>query len=105
MTRKHGRAMRLTWLSKDGHEGVLGLEAGVMVIGLASSTSTTGHSLTEVGLPVGLGMSIPIANRLSPTEASINLHGWVEFPISRDDHTPAFIFGPSISIGNIGANL
>jgi hypothetical protein len=105
-----GVISRLTWLSKDGHEGVLGLEAGVMVIGLASSTSTTGHSttghsLTEVGVPVGLGMSIPIANRLSPTEASINLHGWVEFPISREDHTPAFIFGPSISIGNIGANL
>jgi hypothetical protein len=100
-----GVISRLTWLSKDGHEGLLGLEAGVMVIGLASSTSTTGHSLTEVGVPVGLGLSIPIANRLSATEASINLHGWVEFPITRDDHTPAFIFGPSISIGNIGANL
>jgi hypothetical protein len=74
-------------------------------VGLASSTSTTGRSLTEVGVPVGLGLSIPIANRLSLTEASINLHGWVEFPISRQDHTPAFIFGPSISIGNIGANL
>jgi hypothetical protein len=100
-----GVISRLTWLSKDGHEGLLGLEAGVMVIGLASSTSTTGRSLTEVGIPVGLGLSIPIANRLSATAASINLHGWLEFPISRKDHTPAFIFGPSISIGNIGANL
>jgi hypothetical protein len=96
---------RLTWLTNDGKEGLLGLEGGVMVIGLASSTSTTGQSLTEVGLPVGLGLSIPIANRLSLSEASINLHGWVEFPISRQDHSPAFIFGPSISIGNIGANL
>lgn len=100
-----GVISRLTWLTRDGKEGLLGLEGGVMVIGLASSTSTTGHSLTEVGLPVGLGLSIPIANRLSLAEASINLHGWVEFPISRQDHTPAFIFGPSISIGNIGANL
>ncbi|HVY32524.1 MAG TPA: hypothetical protein VHB79_38565 [Polyangiaceae bacterium] len=100
-----GLISRLTWLDKDGKEGLLGLEGGVMVIGLASSTSTTGHSLTEVGVPVGLGLSIPIANRLSTTEASINLHGWLEIPISRDDHTPAFIFGPSISIGNIGANL
>jgi hypothetical protein len=100
-----GVISRLTWLSRDGHEGLLGLEAGVMVIGLANSTSTTGRSLTEVGVPVGLGLSIPIANRLSLTEASINLHGWAEFPLSRDDHTPAFIFGPSISIGNLGANL
>jgi hypothetical protein len=96
---------RLTWLTNEGREGLLGLEGGIMVIGLANSTSTTGKSLTEVGVPVGLGLSIPIANRLSAAEASINLHGWLEFPISRDDHTPAFIFGPSISIGNIGANL
>lgn len=100
-----GIISRLTWLTNDGKEGLLGLEGGVMVIGLATSTSTTGHSLTEVGVPVGLGLSIPIANRLSLSEASINLHGWLEFPISREDHTPAFIFGPSISIGNIGANL
>jgi hypothetical protein len=100
-----GIISRLTWLTSEGKEGLLGLEGGVMVIGLASSTSTTGRSLSEVGVPVGLGLSIPIANRLSLAEASINLHGWVEFPISREDHTPAFIFGPSISIGNIGANL
>jgi hypothetical protein len=100
-----GVISRLTWLTNDGKEGLLGLEGGVMVIGLASSTSTTGHSLTEVGVPLGLGLSIPIANRLSLAEASINLHGWVELPISRQDHTPAFIFGPSISIGNVGANL
>jgi len=96
---------RLTWLTSDGKEGLIGLEGGIMVIGLANSVSTTGQSLTEVGIPVGLGLSIPIANRLSAAEASINLHGWIEFPISRDDHSPAFIFGPSISIGNVGANL
>jgi hypothetical protein len=96
---------RLTWLTSEGKEGLLGLEGGIMVIGLANSTSTTGKSLTEVGVPLGLGLSIPIANRLSAAEASINLHGWVEFPVSRDDHSPAFIFGPSISIGNVGANL
>lgn len=96
---------RLTWLTSDGKEGLIGLEGGVMVIGLANSVSTTGKSLTEVGVPIGLGLSIPIANRLQAAEASINLHGWLEFPISRDDHSPAFIFGPSISIGNVGANL
>jgi hypothetical protein len=100
-----GVISRLTWLTDEGHEGLLGIEAGVMVFGVGSSTSTTGQDLTQVGLPVGLGLSIPIANRLQATEAAINLHGWVEFPISGDDHKPAFIFGPSISIGNIGANL
>lgn len=100
-----GVISRLTWLTREGKEGILGLEGGVMVIGLAGSTSTTGRSLTEVGVPIGLGLSIPIANRLALAEASINLHGWVEFPISRGDPTPAFVFGPSISIGNIGANL
>jgi hypothetical protein len=96
---------RLTWLTSDGKEGLIGLEGGVMVIGLANSVSSTGRSLTEVGVPLGLGLSIPIANRMQAAEASINLHGWIEFPISRDDHSPAFIFGPSISIGNVGANL
>jgi hypothetical protein len=100
-----GVISRLTWLTDEGHEGLIGLEAGLMVFGVGSSTSTTGQNLTEVGLPVGLGLSIPIANRLQATEAAINLHGWVEFPISGNDHKPAFIFGPSISIGNIGANL
>ncbi len=100
-----GVISRLTWLTDEGHEGLLGIEAGVMVFGVGSSTSTTGQNLTQVGLPVGLGLSIPIANRLQATEAAINLHGWVEFPISGQNHEPAFIFGPSISIGNIGANL
>lgn len=96
---------RLTWLTSEGKEGLLGLEGGIMVIGLANSTSTTGQSLTEVGIPLGLGLSIPIANRLSAAQAAINVHGWAWLPISRDDHTPAFIFGPSISIGNVGAIL
>jgi hypothetical protein len=66
--------------------------------------------LTQVGLVAGIGLSVPIANRSTPTQASINLHGWVEEDIS---HTPgdsqssrsAIIFGPSISIGNVGTNL
>jgi hypothetical protein len=100
-----GVISRVTWLTDEGHEGVLGLEAGVMVLGLANSTSTSGQSLTEVGIPVGLGLSVPFANRLAFTQASINLHGWVEFPITAEDRSPAFIFGPSISLGNVGTNL
>ena len=105
-----GIVSRLTWLSTDGHEGFLGLEAGIMAIGLTNDKSDTGHSLTQVGLVAGLGFSVPIANRSTPTQASINLHAWFEEDIS---HTPgdsqasrtSIIFGPSISIGNIGTNL
>jgi hypothetical protein len=105
-----GIVSRLTWLGSDGHEGFLGLESGVMAIGLTNDKSTSGSSLTQVGLIAGLGISVPIANRSTPTQASINLHAWYEVDIS---HHPgdsqasrtSIIFGPSISIGNIGANL
>jgi len=105
-----GIVSRLTWLSAEGHEGFLGLEAGIMAIGLTNDKSTTGNSLTEVGVVAGIGLSVPIANRSTPTQASINLHGWVEENISHDPGDSqasrfAFIFGPSISIGNVGTNL
>ena len=105
-----GIVSRLTWLSQEGHEGFLGLEAGIMAIGLTNDKSDTGNSLTQVGLVAGIGFSVPIANRSTPTQASINLHAWFEEDIS---HNPgdsqasrtSIIFGPSISIGNIGTNL
>ncbi len=104
-----GIVSRLTWLSADGHEGFLGLEGGIMAIGLTNDQSSTGNSLTQVGLVGGIGLSVPIANRSTPTQASINLHGWVEEDISHtsgnSSSRSAFIFGPSISIGNVGTNL
>ncbi|HWA76935.1 MAG TPA: hypothetical protein VG937_31590 [Polyangiaceae bacterium] len=105
-----GVISRLTWLDAEGHEGFLGLEGGLMVIGLTGDESTAGKSLTQVGAVFGIGMSIPIANRSSAAEASINLHGWFERDIEAagTDSTGkrwSIIFGPSISIGNIGANL
>ena len=93
---------------KDGHDGLLGLEGGIMVIGLGGDKSSTGQPLTQVGAVAGLGMSVPIANRSTATEAAINLHAWFESDISRggsEASRNAIIFGPSISIGNIGANL
>ena len=109
LTLNFGVLSRLTWLDSDGHEGFLGLEAGIMAIGLANATGDTGQSLTQVGAVCGLGISVPIANRGAPTQASINLHGWFEESISSSGADPgrrdAFIFGPSISIGNVGPNL
>lgn len=105
-----GVISRLTWLDAEGHEGFLGAEAGVLVMGLANSTGPNGKSLTQVGGVVGLGFSVPIANRSTPTQASISLHAWLESDITRDPGAGssgryALIFGPSISIGNVGMNL
>jgi hypothetical protein len=104
-----GVISRLTWLDDEGHEGFLNLEFGLMVIGLAGSQSTTGQSLSEAGAVLGLGIGIPFANRSSVTEASINLHLWYEHDLSTPDSSKgqpwSIIFGPSISIGNVGTNL
>ena len=104
-----GVLSRLTWLDSEGHEGFLGLEAGVLVMGLANSESNTGESLTQVGGVVGLGLSVPIANPSTTTQASINLHAWYEFDITSsgdsDAGRHAIIFGPSISIGNVGLDF
>ncbi len=115
---------RLTWLDTDGHEGLLGLEGGIMAFGFTNADS---QSLTEVGVIAGVGLSIPIAGAGSATQASINLHAWFEQRVT----TPAaagtettteangstmttplpkssaqgFIVGPSISFGNIGTTF
>lgn len=104
-----GVLSRLTWVDRDGKEGLIGLEAGVMAFGLTGTPSTTGAPLTQVGGVVGVGLSIPIANASQATQAAINLHGWLEQRItggeSGNASPRAFIFGPSISIGNIGGTF
>ena len=101
-----GIVSRLTWLDSEGHEGFLGLEGGLVAFGLTNDKSTTGESLTHVGIVTGLGIGVPVANRSSAAEASINLHGWLEHDRLHDSGSGlAFVFGPSISIGNVGANL
>ena len=104
-----GVISRLTWLDAEGHEGLLGAEMGVLVFGLANSKSDTGQVLTQVGAVLGLGFAVPLANRSTVTQASINLHAWLEINVSDtkggDASRYAFIFGPSITIGNAGVNL
>ncbi len=102
--------MRATWLDTAGHEGFLGLEGGMLAEGLANDKSSSGDSLTQVATVAGIGLSVPIANRSLATETSINLHAWFEYEVSRDlgnepGNPLGFVFGPSISIGNIGTNF
>jgi hypothetical protein len=106
-----GVLSRFTWLDAEGHEGLLGLEAGIMAFGLTGDTSSGGTSLTQVGAVVGLGMAIPIANAGSAAQASINLHAWFEQRLvgsnaaAEKASQQAVIFGPSISLGNVGSTF
>lgn len=110
-----GVLSRLTWLDSDGHEGLVGLEGGVMGMGLAAENDR------QLALVAGLGISIPIGNVNQPTQASVNIHGWGAYTVGertanlKDDlgnvtgkvslsHW-AFVFGPSITIGNVGIFL
>ncbi len=107
-----GVISRLTWLDSEGHEGFLGLEGGILVLGLASPpiTATGKPTEPEVGAVLGLGLSVPIANRSTVTQASVNLHAWLEADLTHPSGAStasryAVIVGPSISFGNVGVNL
>jgi hypothetical protein len=105
-----GVISRFTWLDSDGKEGILGLEAGLMAFGVTGSdTSSSGAALEQAGAVAGLGMSIPIANAGGLAQASINLHAWFEQRIAGSgpeaSSRQAVIFGPSISLGNVGTTF
>lgn len=113
LTLNFGALSRLTWLDRDGHEGLLGLEFGAMGIGLAATPGFP-HTLAVLG---GVGVSVPIGNRGEPSQASVNLHAWIAYELRNDypiDPTNpssplashwSFLFGPSITFGNVGTNL
>ena len=112
LTLNFGVVSRLTWLDQEGHEGLLGLELGAMGVGLAATPDFP----TTLAVLGGVGVSIPIGNRGEPTQASVNLHAWVAYEL-RSDYTYvsgtstltashwSLLFGPSITIGNVGTNL
>jgi hypothetical protein len=108
LTLNFGALSRLTWLNREGQEGLLGLELGAMGIGLAA-TPDFPRTLAILG---GLGVGVPIGNRGETSQASVNLHAWIAYELRKDfppSGPPAshwsFLFGPSITIGNIGTNL
>ncbi|HEX5659344.1 MAG TPA: hypothetical protein VFX59_19250 [Polyangiales bacterium] len=105
-----GVISRFAYLDKEGREFPLALETGVLVFGVANSYSTTNQNLRQVGVVFGLGFAVPIANRGQVSQASINVHAWGEVNVmretkSRDIDRLGFIFGPSISIGNVGTGF
>jgi hypothetical protein len=101
---------RLTWVDSEGHDGILALETGVTGVGLAPvDTSPSGASLRQVASVAGISLGVPIVNRQQITQTSVNLHAWFEYEISRaisGEGSPfGFVFGPSITFGNVGTYL
>ncbi|HEX7668791.1 MAG TPA: hypothetical protein VF395_04375, partial [Polyangiaceae bacterium] len=110
-----GVLSRLTWLNEEGREGLIGLETGAMGMGLETDKQR------QLALVAGLGVAIPLGNLNQPTQAAVNIHAWVSYSVGtrtgeiRDAagnvtdtvtlNPWAFVFGPSITIGNIGTFL
>ncbi|MEO7112777.1 MAG: hypothetical protein ABI183_20195 [Polyangiaceae bacterium] len=110
LTLSVGAILRLVALSRDGDAFPLGLEAGVMWLGIAGDTDPSVNSHGVVALVAGPGIAVPIANVSRASQTSINLHAWFEYEVSREvlnqqGQSFGFVFGPSISIGDIGANF
>ena len=113
LTLNFGVISRLAVLDKDGKEFPLALETGVLVFGVSNSYSVNNpnktppqENLRQVGVVAGLGFAVPIANAGQVSQASINVHAWFEANVMAHAHERfAFVFGPSISIGNVGTSF
>ncbi|MFT3841112.1 MAG: hypothetical protein QM723_29240 [Myxococcaceae bacterium] len=110
LTLNAGAIARLVWLSKEGHESPLGAEAGLMWVGIAGDTEPQTSAHGQIAVVLGVGVSVPIANQGHATQTSISLHGWVEYEVSRafggQHGSPwGFVFGPALTIGDVGTNL
>jgi hypothetical protein len=110
LTLSVGALLRLVALSRDGNAFPLGLEAGVMWLGVAGDVDPSVASRGAVAIVAGPGIAVPIANTSRATQTSINLHAWVEYEVSRtvlgqSGQAIGFVFGPSISIGDVGTNF
>jgi len=114
LTLNFGVLSRLTTLDRHGKEGLFGLEIGVMGLGLAPQQSNVEFPVT-LAVVSGLGFRVPLGQG-----AAIGVQAWLAYefrdgPIrlkGADGTTTdqsvgpwSFIFGPSISFGNVGLNL
>jgi hypothetical protein len=76
----------------------------------------------QLAIVGGLGVSVPLGNVSQPTQAAVNIHAWVSYTVGRRTadlkdsagvptgetitlNPWAFVFGPSITIGNVGTFL
>lgn len=104
-----GVLSRLTMLDELGRESLFGLELGVMGVGLISDSQSVSGFPPTLAAVAGLGVRVPLGQG-----AAVGVHAWLSYEF-RDDIIDdmgkivgshwAFIFGPSISVGNAGKNL
>lgn len=107
-----GVLSRVALLDDLGKESIFGVELGVMGVGLISDAlSITGYPPTLAAV-AGVGVRVPLGQG-----AAVGVHAWGAYEFRDDfEYGPeggplqtatrwAFIFGPSISVGNAGRNL
>lgn len=114
MTLNFGVLGRITWLDRQGKEGLLGLETGVLGASLIPQQYNNSPAFppTLVTL-LGLGLRVEVGQG-----AAVGVHLWGAYEFrSAYAYTPpdasgprnathwSLLFGPSISIGNVGTNL
>jgi hypothetical protein len=121
LTLNFGVLSRITWLDDRGKEGLLGAEIGLMGMGLIQRPGAIDYPPT-IGAVAGLGIRVPLG-----AGAAVGVHVWAAYefresfnyrtdlksgdecatlsPVCKRAPRVAFIFGPSISIGNVGTNL
>jgi hypothetical protein len=117
LTLNFGVLSRLTWLDRRGKEGLLGMELGLMGMGLIPQRQgTTAAVPRTLAAVAGLGLRIDLG-----AGAAIGVHLWggyefrdsYHYNLSNPDDPLsgkpasrwALFFGPSIAIGNAGTNL
>jgi hypothetical protein len=108
---------RLTWLGHDGKEGLLGLETGVLGASLIPQQYNGNPAFPPTLLTLfGAGLRVEIGQG-----AAVGVHLWGAYEFRNEYQysanpsvSPALtrtathwslLFGPSISIGNVGTNL
>jgi hypothetical protein len=112
-----GVLTRFTWVTREGTEGILGLEGGVMGMGLSAENNR------KLNIVSGLGFGVPLGNTGQTTQASINIHAWAAYRLGNEFATRldssgnpisgqfvklrhwSFIFGPSVTFGNLGFDI
>lgn len=115
LTLNLGVLSRLTWVTREGSDGLFGLEAGIMGMGLSSQNTR------QLNLVAGVGMAVPLGNTRQISQAAINLHAWVAYRPGPDSTLTydaegkqsgmvalsnwSFVFGPSVTFGNVGLDL
>jgi len=114
MTLNFGVLGRLTWLDRQGKEGLLGLEVGVLGASLIPQQDNGNAAFPRtLDTLMGLGLRVDIGQG-----AAVGVHLWGAYEFRNEyAYTPqgadtprnathwSLIFGPSLSIGNVGTNL